>query len=185
MGTPTLIVVSGPPGSGKTTLAHVIARAIPCPAICRDEIKEGLVHAEGPAYEPEPGDQVTYRTFETFFAILRLLLSAGATVVAEAAFQHQVWAPNLEPMLDIAKASIIHCVVDPSVARARIASRAAADPRARAGHPDALLLSALDSGELSLADFDPIALAAPSMRVDTTDGYVPALDEILAFIEQD
>jgi len=42
---PTLIVVSGPAGSGKTTLAHAIASAIGCPAICRDEIKEGMVHA--------------------------------------------------------------------------------------------------------------------------------------------
>jgi adenylate kinase family enzyme len=42
---PTLIIVSGPPGSGKTTLAHEIARAVGCPAICRDEIKEGMVHA--------------------------------------------------------------------------------------------------------------------------------------------
>jgi adenylate kinase family enzyme len=42
---PTLIVVSGPAGSGKTTLAHAIASAVGCPAICRDEIKEGMVHA--------------------------------------------------------------------------------------------------------------------------------------------
>jgi uridine kinase len=38
---PMLVVVSGPAGSGKTTLAHTIARAVGCPAICRDEIKEG------------------------------------------------------------------------------------------------------------------------------------------------
>jgi DNA polymerase III delta prime subunit len=37
---PALVVVSGPPGSGKTTLAHKIARAAGCPAACRDEIKE-------------------------------------------------------------------------------------------------------------------------------------------------
>ena len=41
---PTLIVVTGRPGSGKTTLAHALAREIRCPAICRDEIKEGLAH---------------------------------------------------------------------------------------------------------------------------------------------
>jgi predicted kinase len=44
---PTLVVVSGP-GSGKTTLAHEIARAVGCLAICRDEIKEGMVHATPP-----------------------------------------------------------------------------------------------------------------------------------------
>jgi broad-specificity NMP kinase len=30
---PTLVVVSGPPGAGKTTLAHAIARAVGCPAV--------------------------------------------------------------------------------------------------------------------------------------------------------
>jgi adenylate kinase family enzyme len=40
---PALIVVSGPMGSGKTTLAHRIAQAVGCPAICRDEIKEGMM----------------------------------------------------------------------------------------------------------------------------------------------
>jgi deoxyadenosine/deoxycytidine kinase len=35
---PTLVVVSGPLGAGKTTLAHRLAGAIGCPAICRDEI---------------------------------------------------------------------------------------------------------------------------------------------------
>ena len=40
------VVVSGPPGAGKTTLAHVIAKEISCPAICRDEVKEGMAHGQ-------------------------------------------------------------------------------------------------------------------------------------------
>jgi predicted kinase len=87
---PTLVVVSGRPGTGKTTLAHAIARAVGCPAICRDEIKEGMVHAT-PGFEPEPGDELTKRTLPTFFGVLELLLNAGVTTVAEAAFRDRLW----------------------------------------------------------------------------------------------
>jgi predicted kinase len=41
MGIPTLIIVSGRGGSGKTTLAHQLAATLGCPALCRDEIKKG------------------------------------------------------------------------------------------------------------------------------------------------
>src|SRR5918992_3313752 len=98
MPTPTLVVVSGPPGSGKTTVAHELARSIPCPAVCRDEIKEGMVHAEGGDFQPAPGDPLTRRTFATFFDVLRLLLDADVSVVAEAAFQDRLSRHGLEPL---------------------------------------------------------------------------------------
>jgi predicted kinase len=87
---PTLVVVSGPAGSGKTTLAHAIASAVGCPAICRDEIKEGMVHATwGPAaagFVARPGDELTVKTFPVFFSVLEVLLKGGVTTVAEAAW---------------------------------------------------------------------------------------------------
>jgi predicted kinase len=66
MGKPKLVVVTGAPGTGTTTLAHELARLIPCPAVCRDEIKEGLVHRD-PTYVPKPGDDEAYKALDTFF----------------------------------------------------------------------------------------------------------------------
>jgi predicted kinase len=83
---PTLIIVSGPMGSGKTTLAHALASAVGCPAICRDEIKEGMVHAtlgSGASFVPGSGDELTARTLPVFFGVLEVLLRAGVTTVAD------------------------------------------------------------------------------------------------------
>jgi predicted kinase len=66
---PALVVVSGPMGSGKTTLG-----------------------------------------------VLELLLTAGVTTVAEAAFQDHVWRPRLEPLRRLARIRIVHCMVAGDVA---------------------------------------------------------------------
>ncbi len=174
---PTLVVVSGPSGSGKTTLAHRLAAAVGCPAICRDEIKEGMVHAT-PGFVPAPGDDLTARTLPVFFAVLDLLLRAGVTTVAEAAFQDKTWRPRLQPLTGLARLRIVHCTVDAAVAFERSGNRLRDTPSRRA-HADPR-----DPAEHAAAHraFDRLSMDAPYLEVDTTDGYRPALGEIAAFV---
>lgn len=176
---PTLVVISGPAGSGKTTLAHKLARAIPCPAVCRDEIKEGMVHAHGDGFEANWGDPLTRQTFPVFFEILRVLIDAGVTVVAEAAFQQKLWGPSLEPFLDIAHLRIVQCHVDPAVAKERISRRGD-----RLAHADGQLLQAIDSDTSALESFVRVSLDVPSIDVDTTNGYDPSLEDVVAFVNE-
>jgi predicted kinase len=168
MSPPALIVVSGPPGSGKTTLAHEIARAVGCPAICRDEIREGMTHAGTP-------DRTMRRTYDAFFDTLGVLLRAGCTVVAEAAFQDRLWRPILSPLAGLAAIRIVRCHVDPAVARTRVEQRLLSVPT-RAAHDD--------RGRLSRPQdptWTPITLDVPILDVDTSDDYHPAFPAILEF----
>jgi predicted kinase len=181
MATPTLVVVSGPPRSGKTTLAKAIAQALPCPAICRDEIKEGMVHAEPADFEPAAGDRLTQRTLPLFFDVLRLLLAGGVTVVADAAFQERLWRPGLEPLTELADLRIVQCHVDPAVARDR--HRSAIDDPGETAHAR-IIGEELDDWQDAYSSFERVSIPAPSIDVDTTDGYAPDLAKIVAFVNR-
>jgi predicted kinase len=176
---PTLVVVSGPAGSGKTTLAHTIAQSVGCPAICRDEIKEGMVHAT-PGFVPGPGDELTMRTLPVFFGVLDLLLRAGVTTVAEAAFQDRIWRPGLEPFRNLAQFRIVHCRVGTGVAFERSLRRREENPLRRA-HADP---GPDDAAEHALRHnaFDRVSVKAPWIEVNTTHGYRPELKEIVVFV---
>jgi predicted kinase len=178
--TPTLVVVSGPPWTGKTSLAHAIARAIPCPAVCRDEIKEGMVHAVGDGFQAASGDPLTQRTLPVFFDVLGTLLTAGVTTVAEAAFQDPLWRHGLEPLLGRARLRIVQCHADPAVGRERRRLAAAGGQTAHAR----IIGDEIEDWREAYASFDRLSLPAPSIDVDTSDGYVPGIEAIVEFVRR-
>jgi predicted kinase len=173
---PALIVVTGPAGCGKTTLAHKLAQAVHCPAVCRDEIKEGLVVTIGDT--GETGEDIQLHATEAFFETLALLLGRGVTVVAEAAFQHKVWEWWLKPLRTTARVRIVLCELDGERALARRVARGLADPERARFHPNEAARNRTHEDTLA---YDPPQLDVPTLHVDTSDGYTPNFDAIVEF----
>ena len=176
---PTLIVVTGQPGAGKTTLAHSLARAIRCPALCRDELKEGLIHTTG--IYGKPADDLGRQVYDVFFDTIALLLRQQVTLVAEAAFQHKLWAPKLESLLPVARVRVVVCWVEPELARVRQVARAQSDSARASFHPSAVVEAVQEGRVLPVTHYDPPHLDVPKLIVNTTEGYLPDLASIVAF----
>ena len=134
-----------------------------------------MVHAV-PGFVPGPADELTKRTLPIFFGVLELLLSAGVTTVAEAAFQARLWRPRLELLRDLAQIRVVHCQVDADLALERTLRRGVENPLRRAHVDDPAALIRNHSA------FDRISVDAPWLEVDTTNGYVPGLSRIVAFV---
>ena len=159
----TLVLDTGAPGTGKTTLAHALAGRIGCPVVSRDQVRVGVVHAGTP-------DEGYLHTFDTIFRVVEVLAGGGVTAVVEAAFQDSLWRPRLASLAAVAPLRVVRCAPPPDVIRARIAARMAAD----AAHDDAALLA-------RPKPWEPLVTDAPTLVVDTGDGYRPSLAAIAEF----
>jgi predicted kinase len=143
-----------------------------------------MAHAQGPGFQGGHGDPLTQRTLPLFFEVLHLLLEAGTSVVAEAAFQDRLWRPELERLADLALLRIVRCNVDAAVSFERAARRGVASQSRLRAHGNSTLGQGIADWGRAVESFEHVSVSAPSIDVDTTDGYDPNLDEIVAFINR-
>ncbi len=163
-----LVLISGPPGAGKTTLGAAIARELGFPFINKDGIKELLFDTLG-VKDREWSRQLGIASTALLFHVIERQLAAGQSVVAESAFHTAFDAPKLKRLQERYRFQTleIHCTAETEALLARFVSRAQS-PERHPGHGEQGQPGELRAN-LERGVYAPLSLPGEALSVDTTD----------------
>jgi predicted kinase len=130
---PRLIIVTGLPATGKTTLARTLAARLRVPLLAKDAIKEPLLSALG-APDRAQSRRLSDASFAVLFTMAHELAAAGVDALIEGNFRPGEHETALRS--SSARIAQILCSTDEPERLARLAARAS-DPLRHAGHRDA------------------------------------------------
>jgi predicted kinase len=155
---PLVVVVTGPPAAGKTTIARAIAERLRLPLIAKDTIKEALFDGLGTG-DLAWSQQLGEATYLAMLAIAEESVAAGSNLVLEANFVR-----GGESRLAALPARFVqvHCSAPLEVLVERYASR-----ERHPGHVDSERIDALRDA-VETGRHEPLDLPGELIRIDTS-----------------
>lgn len=174
---PQLIIVNGPPASGKSTLGKEIAAELGIPFLSKDALKEEMYDSLG-KIERTISRRLGETSMRLMYTVAKKILDAGLGVVIEANFYHGVSEKDLSKLIAVSDAVMVHCTAPEEVLKQRYIQRAKSGER-HPVHDDANRADEL-SKDLDKGIYDPLDLGIPLILVDASDGFNPSVAEIVS-----
>lgn len=181
MKAPVVVVITGSPCTGKTTLGRRIAAEFSLPLVTKDDIKEVLFDSLG-WKDRHWSRKLSFTSFDLIFHVMDLLLQAGRSHIVEGNFTAGDYA---ERLLDLQRRHPfrpfqILCVADDHVIRQRLECRAKSGLR-HPGHLDRSLMAEFEQ-LISDGQKKPLEIGGALMEVDTTDPVATGSQAVLAAV---
>lgn len=178
MAPPALLIVTGHPATGKTTLAFALAAELGLPLVSKDALKEALFDTAG-RRDRDWSRQIGCVALTLLYRLVEQHLALGRSPIVESNFRPDLDTPRmlrLRARLPFRPVQL-RCVASPAVMVERYLARIAACER-HPGHcerPDAASVALVQG----LGWIEPLALGGPLLTVDTTD---PATLDLAAVV---
>jgi predicted kinase len=165
---PPLVIVTGPPASGKTTLGREVAGRLGMPFLYKDGIKETLFDTLGWS-DREWSRMLGSATYALLFQLLEMELVVGRALVIESNFDAERDGPRFLALYQRYGFRPVQlcCVTDGAVLLERFRSRAATNER-HPGHVETPNMAEFEP-VLVCGRLDPLPLDGPIIEVNTTD----------------
>jgi predicted kinase len=165
---PALLIVTGHPATGKTTLARAVAAALALPLVSKDTLKESLFDSLGWS-DKAWSLRVGVAAIALLYRMAETTLSAGASLIVESNFRADF---DTARMLDLHgrcafRPVQLRCVASGEVMAERYLRRLAAGER-HPGHCETFAEAHI-AALRAVGPIEPLGLDGPVLTVDTTD----------------
>jgi predicted kinase len=173
-----LVIVTGAPATGKTTVARALVQHLGYALISKDDVKESLANVLGSG-DRERSRELGAAAYAVMQRLASRMLDERVNVILEANFWRERSESWLRALAQGRDAPVIVCSVAPEVRRERFRSRGAAGQR-HPVHLDGEILANEWTEDDSAFRVD---LGTRTLDVDMTSGPKPSIDEIARWIE--